>query len=196
MYKEIIKFMSDIPLFYSLPAPIIEQIAGRVHLKHFQANTVVFQEGDPGDSFYVIKSGHVQVIQLSKDKKEELVIAQLDPRDAFGEMALLIGQPRSATIKTNDEVELYQLKREDFSYLMRHNPELLIRMNRLIDQRIFLLDVSSNQEEDILLQEKFSATRRAGVDHIMLDLVFQLNMAAGAWSKLNIARGQPSWRRR
>lgn len=171
--------MSYVPLFYSFPEIIIRQIAQRVHLKHFPAGTFVFKEGEPGDSFYVVKSGHVQVIQLSPDGKEDLVMAQFDPGDTFGEMALLLGQPRSATIKTSDEVELYELKRDDFTYLMQHNPELLIQMNRLIDQRVSLLDVSANQPEDMILQNKFNATRRVEVDHIMLDLVFKLNMAAG-----------------
>jgi HD-GYP domain-containing protein (c-di-GMP phosphodiesterase class II) len=189
MDKEIINFMSSTPLFYFLPAPIITQIAERVHLKHFPANTVVFREGEPGDSFYVIKSGHVQVIQLSKDSKEELIMAQLDPGDTFGEMALLIGQSRSATIKTSDEVELYQLKRDDFTYLMQYNPELLIQMNRLIDQRISLLDVTANQKEDTIFQEKFYATRRVEVDHIMLDLVFKLNMAAGGVEQVEHCKG-------
>ena len=179
MKKEIIHFMSYVPLFYSLPEPIIRQIAERVHLKQFPAGTFVFKEGESGDSFYIVKSGHVQVIQLSPDGKEELVMAHFDPGDTFGEMALLLSQTRSATIKTSDEVELYELKRDDFIYLMQHNPELLIQMNRLIDQRVSLLDLSNNQQEDFILQKKFDATRRVDVDLIMLDLVFKLNKAAG-----------------
>ncbi len=179
MDKEIINFISYVPLFYSLPSSIIAQIAERVHLKHFPADTVVFREGEPGDSFFIIKSGHLQLIQLSKNSKEVLVMAQFDPGDTFGELALLLGQPRSATIRTSDEVELYQLRRDDFSYLMKHNPELLIQMNRLVDQRVSLLEVPANQKEDAIFQEKFNATRRVEVDHIMLDLVFKLNMAAG-----------------
>lgn len=179
------QFISASPLFYSLPRSIVEQIAGKVQLLSYPPDTFIFHDGDPGDSFYIIRSGHVKVVKASQDQAgEDLVMAVLDPGEVFGEMALLIGQPRSAAVKTMDGVEVFRLMREDFSQLMRENPELLVRMNHVLDQRVSLLDTSPGGSQDALTREKFRSSHHVEVDHIMLDLIFKLNMAAGGTEQI------------
>ncbi len=178
--NDAVQFISASPLFYSLSDEIVERIAEKVNLVSYPPDTVIFRDGDAGDSFYIIRSGHVKVVKDSSEQSgEELVMAVLDPGEVFGEMALLIGQPRSATIKTMDEVEVFRLMRDDFSQLMMENPELLVRMNHVLDQRVSLLETAPGGEQDALTRDKFRSSRRVEVDHIMLDLIFKLNMAAG-----------------
>lgn len=73
------------------PEPSAADIYGR----DFPAGAVVFEEGDPGSRMYVIQSGEVRILKIVSGREIEL--ARLTAGEAFGEMALLEGQPRSAT---------------------------------------------------------------------------------------------------
>ena len=121
-------------------------------------NHVVFREGDPGDSFYLMLEGHVEVLRT--ELNQEYVMAVLDPGEAFGEMALLVEAPRSATIRSTDDCRLLQIKSEDFARLMRRYPPLLVQMNTLMGQRVSLLDVSSDEMTDQLKEHKLRFERR------------------------------------
>ena len=80
-----------------------------------KGNTVI-KQGDPGDAFYMISSGKVEVSANNK------VIATRGPGEFFGEGALLTDGPRGATVKTLMETELYVLYKEDFNKILMHNP--------------------------------------------------------------------------
>ena len=78
-------------------------------LRHYEEDTIVVQEGDPGDSMYVVVRGQVRV--LTRDNRQnEIVLANLGEGDFFGEVALLTGRPRTATIITNLSTELLELR--------------------------------------------------------------------------------------
>src|SRR4051794_8638119 len=113
---EMYKSISSNPTFYSLSDPIIHAIAELCKVVEIPGNFVVFREGDPGDSFYLILEGHVQILRVNKG--EELVMAVLDPGEAFGEMALLVEAPRSATVRSADECRFLKIKSDNFFKLM------------------------------------------------------------------------------
>ncbi|MCL5773390.1 MAG: HD domain-containing protein [Firmicutes bacterium] len=175
--KETAKFISSNPLFYSLSPQAIDSIAHKFHVQDYEPEETIINEGDPGDSFYIIQHGHVRVVKIS-DNAGELVMALMDPGQAFGEMALLTNQPRSATIKAIDGVRLLQLLRVDFMNLIRDYPALMVEMNKLLEQRVSLLDISEIEKAEEL-REKFKAARRVEIDFSVIDLVSRLNLAAG-----------------
>jgi len=176
--RDLLRFISSIPIFYSLKSEILEAIASKCQVVNYGPDEVIFAEGDPGDSFYMIEEGHVKVVRM--DGEAELVMAMLDPGDGFGEMALLVGQPRSATVKAMDDVTLLRLMASDFKKLTLENDELLIQMNRLMAQRVSLLDAGSGEE----LKAKFRAAPRFEMDPTLLDLLLRLNDAAGGKGQL------------
>src|SRR5512145_3450013 len=88
-----------IDIFSGLSREDVAKVLGKMEEASFAAGTVIVSQGDPGDAFYLIQSGAVQVMLNSPAGKSE-VVAVLGAKDWFGEMALLSGEPRSATIVT------------------------------------------------------------------------------------------------
>src|SRR5687767_11823345 len=92
----------SIPIFSGLSREDIAKVLGKMEEQTFGAGSTVFHQGDTGDACYVIQSGAVQVVLENANGKSE-AIAVLGPQDWFGEMALLSGEPRSASIVTVKE---------------------------------------------------------------------------------------------
>ncbi|NDD27556.1 MAG: HD domain-containing protein [Proteobacteria bacterium] len=173
--NDLLRFISSIPIFYSLSQETLTKILATIHVVVASPNETIFTEGDPGDSFYMIKEGHVKVVRMDGDA--ELVMAVLDQGEGFGEMALLAGQPRSATVKALDECILVRVMAMDFKRLTLENQELLVQMNRLMAQRVSLLEGDTGHQEET--KRKFKAAPRFEMDPTVLDLLLRLNEAAG-----------------
>ena len=84
----------------------------------------LFREGDPGNSLYLILSGSVEVVQLEADGTE-VCLASLSTGEFFGELAIIDGGPRSATVRTRETTELFLILRRDFLSLVAKSPHLL-----------------------------------------------------------------------
>jgi len=97
-----------IPIFAPLSAPVLESLASQLVLVEARAGETIVEQGDQGDRFYVIASGEVEVEVDGK------VQATQGPGDHFGEIALLRDIPRTATVRSKTDVELYALERDDF----------------------------------------------------------------------------------
>ena len=82
--------LSESPIFEDIPEEKRAEIARVVKKKVVPTHTIIFQQGDPGDSFYIIRSGKVRVFK--KDEEGfETDLTELGPGDSFGEVALLTG---------------------------------------------------------------------------------------------------------
>ena len=104
-----------------LPRPELEQLALLMRPRAYRRGEVVFHQGDPGETFHVLCRGRVKIV-LGSEGGEEAVLGILGPGDVFGEMALLDGGPRSATIVALEPVESATLGRADLLALLRRNP--------------------------------------------------------------------------
>ncbi len=100
----------------------VDRVAGALKLG---AEQVVFEEGAPGDSLYIIRSGSVRVTKV--ENGDEKVLAILRQGDHFGEIALVDNQPRSATIVANEDAELIRLKESDFRKLLEEDSALALK---------------------------------------------------------------------
>lgn len=167
-------FIANNPLFYSLPGEVIESIVEKVQERTFAVGQAIFEEGKLGDSFYIVRKGQVRVTKLQGG--DEMVLSELGEGEGFGEMALLIDQPRTATVKALSEVSLLVLNREDFTVLTRSLPALAEKMNKLLTERVSLLDSAVVSEETL---GKFRASRSFSLDYSSLELLMKLNEAAG-----------------
>jgi anion transporter len=149
----------SIPIFSGLSREDVAKVLGKMEETSFGAGATIFSQGEQGDAFYLIQSGAVQVVLESGAGKSE-VVAILGPRDWFGEMALLSGEPRSATIIAVKEAFLWRLRREDWDELIEKHPTWLLQFCATLSKRLSHLDrqYSTGREAFNSLAEEFYAS--------------------------------------
>ncbi|HET9420145.1 MAG TPA: MFS transporter [Nocardioides sp.] len=103
-----IALLKQVPMLNTLPLPTIEQLARGLEPLEVPAGATVFAQGDVGDRYFVIESGHVEVVGDGR------VITTLGPGQGFGEIALLRQNHRTATVRATREVRLQTLRSEHF----------------------------------------------------------------------------------
>jgi hypothetical protein len=101
----------------------LETAARRMVEVPVDAGTVVIRQGDPADRFYIIDAGRFEVTQTGEDG-EERSLRELGPADPFGEIGLLTGSPRTATVTARTDARLFSLDRDDFLELVGSGPDL------------------------------------------------------------------------
>ncbi|HSF57983.1 MAG TPA: SLC13 family permease [Candidatus Binatia bacterium] len=149
-----------IPLFSGLSREDIAKVLGRLEEKFFAAGTTVLSQGDQGDSFYLIQSGAVQVVLEGGGGRRE-IIAVLGPQEGFGEMALLSGEPRSATIIAVKDTTVWRLSREAWNELIERYPTWLLHFCATLSKRLAHVEHQYSQGRDAFnsLAEEFYSTR-------------------------------------
>jgi anion transporter len=150
----------SIPIFSGLSREDIAKVMGKMEEISFGAGATIFSQGDQGDAFYLIQSGTVQVVLESRAGNSEIV-AILGPQDWFGEMALLSGEPRSATIHTVKDTTLWRLRREDWDELIEKHSTWLLQFCATLSKRLSYVDrqYSTGREAFNSLAEEFYASR-------------------------------------
>lgn len=150
----------EIPIFSGLTREDIAKILGKMEECAFVAGTTIFSQGDRGDAFYFIQSGAVQVVVESVTGRSE-VIALLGPHDWFGEMALLSGEPRSASIITVKETFLWKLSRDAWEDLIEKHPSWLLQFCATLSKRLSRADQQYSIGRDAFnsLAEEFYHSR-------------------------------------
>ena len=174
-------FLSANPLFYSLSDSVLSSIAEKVQLVEFEPGQNIVIEGEIGDSFYLIKEGRVRVLKRTDEDSSELVLSELGQAEGFGEMSLIIDQPRSATVRSIGRVTALKLTKDDFQGLMRTLPSLATKMHMLAGERVSLLESLDADAEAI---HKFRADRPFSLEYADLALIMDLNVAAGGTEQM------------
>lgn len=105
---EELRVLASVPIFTPLPGASLEHLATRLVPLRLEPGTMIVREGDPGDRFYIVAEG---TVEISEDAKP---ISELQAGGYFGEIALLRDVPRTATVTAKTPVVLYALDREDF----------------------------------------------------------------------------------
>lgn len=103
--------------------------------KKYEPEQVIISEFEPGNSFYLIQSGEVQLVKCVNGTKKNLDI--LKPGEFFGEMAILDNSPRSATCMAIGPVECLEFNKENFALLITGNPQLALILLKLFCKRIY-----------------------------------------------------------
>jgi len=97
----------------------------------------VLQEGDPAESFFIISSGRVSIWHLKNLLGKKVHLGDLNKGSFFGEIALLTGQPRSATVITEEPCVFYVLHKSHFKSILENNPSIATAMEYVLQRRWF-----------------------------------------------------------
>ncbi len=131
--------LAEVELFDGLDGPALRALGAHMRLREFAEGEAIFREGDPGDWMGVLAGGEVRICKEA-DARDVRVVAVETHRRAIGEMALVDGEPRSATCIASKDASLLTLTRESFQRLSRERPalalEVMHRVARLISRRL------------------------------------------------------------
>lgn len=116
--------LRQVELFAGLDEAVLRQIASVARPREFERGELLFVEGDVGDALLVLVQGAVTVFRTSPDG-ERAALTVLEPPDVIGEIALLDGAPRSASVEATEPTTVLSLSRPEFFALLRHQPSVL-----------------------------------------------------------------------
>lgn len=135
--ENVISFLVATPLFGGLDPVERADVVRIMEVRRLNAGEKVFHEGDPGDAWYVIFEGRVRVVKNTPTGP--MAIASLEPGACFGEMAILDGSARSATIEATEPLTVFRFRRAQFDELLEEGSlaayKLVAAMARVLSER-------------------------------------------------------------
>ncbi|WP_072619511.1 cyclic nucleotide-binding domain-containing protein [Spirulina major] len=141
--------LKNVPYFHHLEAADINTLITLGERQTLPAKTVIFRENEPGDAFFVILSGEVEIYVEALDK----FLTTLARGTFFGELSLLLGIPRTATVRTTQETTMFILKQTGLRYLLQKHPEI----NEQIIQALHTHKAELESRKDLLMTDENDA---------------------------------------
>ena len=132
---ETVSILKNAEMFSSLSNDDLKRLAGLLRVKQGRQKEVIIHQGDFGDSMYFICRGEVEA-SVKNQEGAESTVARLGKGDFFGEMALLTGSPRSASVTVQKDALLLTLPKADFDDFVKDHPHLAIVFSKLLAERI------------------------------------------------------------
>lgn len=130
----LIEYIKNIPLFKHLKEPQLKEIASRCKSAHYKKGDTVFHKTDLSTDLYIVNSGSLKAV-LADEEGDEIVLAHFGKGAFFGELSLLDGKGRSATIVADGDVELAVLNKDIFLDLLYKDPKISVElMATLVDR--------------------------------------------------------------
>src|SRR5213083_321402 len=134
--EQLVGFLKNVKLFAELSTDSLLKLGSCLKTAEFPPAEVIVREGAPGVSMYIIKSGLVEVRKKDPTTGIDFLVAQLSEGAAVGEMSLLTGKPRSATVTTVQPTVVFTLTRADFRNLLTQHPEISLGLARILAERL------------------------------------------------------------
>jgi hypothetical protein len=129
-------FLKRSDLFESQPPEVLQAVLGQGEIQEFGAGAVVFDQGDEGDRLYIVKSGVLEVLAAPTDGADPVPVAYLGAGEVLGELALLTGSRRTATVRAPERAELFTLEKAVFLDLMRTLPAFARNLCLVLARRL------------------------------------------------------------
>jgi CRP/FNR family cyclic AMP-dependent transcriptional regulator len=130
------EFLTKIPMFENLSAEDLNLLTLLWHERTIQKSEVLFRKGDVGSSMFIVQDGSMEICVLSGQDQEEIRVSTIDKGGFFGELALISGQPRTATAKAIEDCRLLEMWREEFINFLSTRPMVAISMINEIGKRL------------------------------------------------------------
>jgi predicted acylesterase/phospholipase RssA/CRP-like cAMP-binding protein len=127
-------YLSTIPLFHHLGADALADLVSELEFVSLSGGEILFRSGDDGDALYVVLSGRLRIIAERSDGTGE-VLREAARGEVVGELALLTGKPRSATVRAIRDSELAKLSRAAFENALARHPRMMSHLAMQIAER-------------------------------------------------------------
>jgi CRP-like cAMP-binding protein len=129
-------FLKASDLFERQPAEVLKAVLAQGRLEEFGPGAVVFRQGEQGDSLYIVKTGVLEILASPDGGSEVVPVAYLGPGEVLGELALLTGSPRSATVRSPEHAVLFTLDKAVFLDLMTSLPAFARNLCLVLARRL------------------------------------------------------------
>jgi CRP/FNR family transcriptional regulator, cyclic AMP receptor protein len=195
------KLLEKCTLFSALDQEARHEIVAYARPRKFIAGEPICRVGDPGDSMMAVALGTVR-ISLLASKGKEIILADLQPGEWFGEIALLDGKARSANATAHTNCELMVLDRRDILPFLERNPAACIKLMEMLCARIRFSDERMADIAFLDLQARLAKTLlhyfgpQRSEDTIKLSLSQSELAAMAGGSRENVNRCLRDWQRR
>ncbi len=150
---EILSLIEKVEILSPLTKAELKKLIEGVKVEIYAARETPVHQGEPGDSFYIIKSGRVDVI-VEKAQGETAVVATLGPGNFFGEMSLLTGAARTASIQVREDAEFIVIEKETFRSILAHNPSIAESLSTILAERQAGLEAERGRLDDSALERR------------------------------------------
>jgi len=138
--NEMDDFLRHIPIFSQLSDDKLGQILKLSTRKIFNKDSIILLEHETGSAFFIVIQGKVKLSRVSEDGKE-VILATLTESGSFGEMSILDGSSRSATVTAIEDSELLIIRRNEFINLLRSDPDISIALLIELTQKLRAADM-------------------------------------------------------
>jgi small-conductance mechanosensitive channel/CRP-like cAMP-binding protein len=144
--------LEKVPLFEALPDKDREKIAHEATIQDFGAGELIVRQDAPGESLYIILNGACEVL-LERKRRGTKKVATINKGDFFGEMSLLTGEARSATVKTLEYATVIRVDKALFSTFLASNPDICEKLGAVMAQRQQDLSLEANKTQEKLTDQ-------------------------------------------
>ncbi len=160
--EEAVALLQGVRVFEALAESDLREIALLAVPRSFAAGEVVFREGDPSDTCYVVASGHARAIREHPDGRT-ITLSHFGPGDIFGELAIFDDERRSATVEALDALHTITVLGPDFRRLLYDHPEITVKLAVALSRRL-------RRANERLARQSFQ-TVQSRVATVLIDLV-------------------------
>jgi len=150
---EIMGMMENVEIFSPLSKAELKDLVAQVSVKTYAIGEMPVRQGELGNSFYIIKSGRVDVV-VEKSPYESAVVATLGPGNIFGEMSLLTGAVRTASIHVKEDAEFIVIDKESFGSTLAQNPAIAESLSHILSERQAGLDAEREKLDATALERR------------------------------------------
>ncbi len=133
MHKQAL--LSNIQCFSNLPIQVQEQLTKIAALRHFNAGQVIYLEGEPAESVFIIKNGWIKATRMSSEGREQALLF-LHENDIFGDIAVFTHTTYPGTVTALEEVDVWVVPAETVLQLAREYPDLAMDVIRRMGERV------------------------------------------------------------
>ena len=175
--QDLFKSLSETPFFNQLPPDEIAALVPAIDSRRFPAGATIIRQGDPGDSLFIVEEGRIEILT----GESNILVATLAEGDLLGEMALVTGEPRSATAVAQTDCRIWIVLKEDFDRALATSPHLAEAVSKLAAERIANL-----KEQRVIADDEaerwFRKARRTVDVELLLPTATEIREAAGEHS--------------
>lgn len=157
--SEILDRIAHVEMLHNMTPSEVQAIIPLLKPLHVEPGTMLCKEGDPGDAMFLIVSGEADIY------KGPQLMAKLGEGEMFGEMALLTGEDRSASVIARTPMDLYELDRGDFDGMLTRSPHLASGLSRILARRLR----ETTQSRAKLREESDEHWRQRVLDSVEVD---------------------------